>query len=825
MVAKETKNKKQETGKIEKYDPSKIEPKWQKKWKETELYKFKEDSKKEKYYPLVELPYPSGDLHIGHWFSFVTADVHARVHKMMGKNVFFTNGYDAFGLPAENAAIKRGIHPKDWTIKNMETMTKQFETMGSMIDWSHTTAACFPDYYKWNQWIFIRMYEKGLAYRGKMLSNWCPQDQTVLANEHVENGKCWRCGSEVVQKEIEQWFIKLTEYADQLIWPEPDKNGLSNGVDWPISVRVAQNQWIGKKEGVKIKHKVIGTDLEFESFSAYPAWSWADRYIVIAPEHSIVKKLVKGTKEEKKVMKFVEEMSKKTDLERQETKEKLGVFTGRYAKDPFGGPDMPIWLANFALINFGTGIIRCSGHDERDIEFAKKYGLKTGEAVVKRENGNAATPHDGMGGILKDSGPFTGRDVWEVVPEVINWIEKQEIGIRFVNYHIHDWSVSRQRYWGTPVPMIHCKKDGIIPVPDDQLPVELPYDVDFTPKGKPPLASNKEWMKVKCPKCGGEGLRDPETLDTFFDSSWYFFRYLNPHYDKAPFSKEDAKKLTPVDIYFGGAEHTLGHTLYARFFTRFFKKLGLVDFDEFAKKRVQHGVILGPDGARMSKSKGNVVNPDDVVKEYGADAARVYLCFMMPYDATAPWAPGGMWGTYRFLKRVWDLQYNLNDKELSKTDLFEMHSAILKVQEDAGSTKFNTGVSTLMKWINYLSAKESITPEEYKKFLLLLAPFAPHIAEEIYQTYFAGDKEFKSIHAQNWPLFDEKYLTTESVTIVIQINGKLRDSIQVESTKLKIQSEIEQLAKKSSKIQKYIEEKKILKTIYIPGKVLNFVVA
>ena len=485
---------------------------------------------------------------------------------------------------------------------------------------------------------------------------------------------------------------------------------------------------------------------------------------------------------------------------------------------------MPIWLANFALINFGTGIIRCSGHDERDIEFAKKYGLTTGEAVAKRENGANATPHDGMGGILKDSGPFTGRDVWEVVPEVIDWIEKQGIGKRFVNYHIHDWSVSRQRYWGTPVPMVHCKKDGIIPVPDDQLPVELPYDVDFTPKGKPPLASNKEWMKVKCPKCAGEALRDPETLDTFFDSSWYFFRYLNPHYDKAPFNKEDAKKLTPVDIYFGGAEHTLGHTLYARFFTRFFKKLGLVDFDEFAKKRVQHGVILGPDGARMSKSKGNVVNPDDVVKEYGADAARVYLCFMMPYDATAPWAPGGMWGTYRFLKRVWDLQYNLNDKELSKTDLFEMHSAILKVQQDAGSTKFNTGVSTLMKWINYLSAKESVTPEEYKKFLLLLAPFAPHIAEELWQKHFAGAKEFKSIHSQSWPLLDEKYLTTESVIIVIQINGKLRDSIQVESSKLKNQNEIEVLAKKSLKIQKYIEDNKIIKTIYIPGKVINFVV-
>ena len=511
---------------FKKYNPSEIEKKWQDKWEADGLYRFEFEpskdsgqarmtSSKGKYYTLVELPYPSGDLHIGHWFTFVAPDVLSRFKRMQGYNVFFPMGYDAFGLPAENAAIKRNIHPQDWTEKNIETMTRQFESMGTMIDWDHVTITCKPEYYKWNQWIFQKMFERGIAYRGKTLSNWCPTDQTVLANEHVENGKCWRCGDTVVQKEVEQWFLKITDYAEQLIW---QKDG--NGVDWPNSVMAAQNDWIGKKEGVKIKHQVIGMDLQFESFSAYPAWSWADRYIVIAPEHPIVKDLVQGTEFEKEVMDFVKEMASETELERKETTEKKGVFTGRYAKDPFGGPDMPIWLANFALMNFGTGIIRCSGHDERDIEFAKKYGIKTGEVVSPRANGQAATPHDGEGGILKDSGPFTGRDVWEVVPEVVDWIEAQGIGKRHINYHLHDWSVSRQRYWGTPVPMIDCPTCGIVPVPEKDLPVTLPYDVDYQPKGKPPLASNEDWLRVDCPKCGGQAKRDPETLDTFFDSSW-----------------------------------------------------------------------------------------------------------------------------------------------------------------------------------------------------------------------------------------------------------------------------------------------------------------
>lgn len=844
---------------FERYEPSKIEAKWQKVWQEHKLYTFKRTHKDKKpYYTLVELPYPSGDLHIGHWFTFVAPDVLSRFLTMKGEDVFFPMGYDAFGLPAENAAIKRGVHPQDWTLKNIETMTVQFETMGTMIDWNHVTITCKPEYYKWNQWIFEKMYEKGIAYRGKTLSNWCPTDQTVLANEHVEDGKCWRCGDTVVQKEVEQWFLKITNYAEKLLW---NKDG--NGVDWPNSVMTAQNEWIGKKEGVKITHKVVGMDLTFESFSAYPAWSWADSYIVIAPEHPVVEKLVAGTDHEKEVMDFVAEMAAETELERKETTEKKGVFTGRYAKDPFGGPDMPIWLANFALMNFGTGIIRCSGHDERDIAFAEKYHIPTREVVDKRKSGKAATPHDGEGGLLHDSGPFSGKDVWKVVSEVIDWIEMQGIGKRYVNYHLHDWSVSRQRYWGTPVPMIHCQKCGMVPVPEKDLPVTLPYDVDYQPKGKPPLASNPEWLHTTCPKCGGEAQRDPETLDTFFDSSWYYYRYIDPGYDKGPFDPKKVQEFMPVDIYFGGGEHTLGHTLYARFFTKFFKDLGLVDFDEFAKKRVQHGIVLGPDGNKMSKSKGNVINPDDVVKEFGTDAVRVYLSFMMPYSATGPWSTTAMYGSFRFLKRVWDLQYkiqdlgftikeermpdgagNRQDPAMTSKDLYEMHRTIKKVTEDIAETRNNTAVAALMEWLNFLEGKVNtgsgiISGEEYKTFLLMLSPIAPFMTEDIWQSLQNQDSRIKiqenresliinpesfvSIHQQSWPVFDKKYLVADTVVVAVQVNGKLRETVSVATGSS--EETVVTAAKATEKVQKFLEGKEVKKVIYVPGKILNFVVS
>lgn len=811
---------------IERYNPRLIEKKWQDAWREAGLYKFDLDSgqarmtsSKGKYYTLVELPYPSGDLHIGHWFTFIAPDVLSRFKTMQGYNVFFPMGYDAFGLPAENAAIKHGVHPKDWTEKNIETMTKQFETMGTMIDWDHVTVTCKPEYYKWNQWIFEKMYERGIAYRGKTLSNWCPTDQTVLANEHVENGKCWRCGSVVVQKEVEQWFLKITDYAEKLLWDEK-----GNGVDWPKSVMTAQNDWIGRSEGLQIEFNVQNADLKISVFTTRPETIDGCSFIVIAPEHKLV-----STIHSKEVEDYVKASLSKLEQDRLiDAKTKTGVDTGYKAVNPVTGKLIPVYIADYVLGNYGTGaVMGVPFADERDREFAKAYNLPLIETSFKAH------------------------------PE----------GKKVVQYHLRDWSVSRQRYWGTPVPMIDCPKDGIVPVPEKDLPVTLPYNVDYQPKGKAPLASNEEWMKVKCPKCGREALRDPETLDTFFDSSWYYYRYIDPHYEKGPFDVEKVKQLMPLDIYFGGGEHTLGHTLYARFFTKFFKDLGMVDFDEFAKKRVQHGIVLGPDGNKMSKSKGNVINPDDVVREFGTDAVRVYLSFMMPYPATGPWSTTAMYGTFRFLKRVWGLQEKISnfksqisngkgvteaggphrvpaaiakpsdgggdwqdpDSGLTHEDLFQMHTTIKKVTEDIAETKNNTAVAAMMKWLNFLEAKETISTQEFTKFLLILSPFAPHITEELWQLQKlsaneAKDVVFKSIHQESWPSHDNSLIVSDMVTVAVQVNGKLRETIQVASLDIKNESKIEEIAKKSEKMQSYLVGKSVKKIIHIPGKIVNFVV-
>lgn len=886
--------------KIGRYTPSDFEPKWRTVWAENDIYKFSLDPKKKTYYPLVELPYPSGDLHIGHWFSFATADVHARVHRMKGENVFFTNGFDAFGLPAENAAIKRNIHPQDWTMSNIASMEKQFATMGTMIDWSHETITCLPEYYRWNQWIFTRLFEKGFAYRDKMLTNWCPVDKTVLANENIENGKCWRCGTEVVQKEVEQWFIKITALADELMWKEADEKGLSNGVNWPTSVKVAQNQWIGKKEGIEITYPVVLSDskesnLTVTIFTTRPDTNYGATFVAIAPEHPLVEEILKQIQDEqikKNVREYVEAAGKKTELDRMaEGMEKSGAFTGAYAVNHLTGYRMPIWVSDFVLSNFGTGaLVGVPGHDMRDFQFAKKFDLEIKRVVVGSDGDTSeittAEQVQEEEGTMINSDFLNSMDIHDATEKIIDYMEEKGWGKRTVTYHIHDWSISRQRYWGTPVPMIHCDTCGIVPVPDEELPVVLPYDVDFAPKGEPPLASNKDWLHTTCPKCGGEARRDAETLDTFFDSSWYFWRYLNPHFDKAPFDDVLVREMMPVDIYFGGSEHTLGHTLYARFFTKFFKMLGMTELSEFAAKRVQHGVILGPDGNRMSKSKGNVINPDDVVREYGTDAARMYLCFMMPYDATAPWDPKGIWGVYRFLKRVWDLAEKVNYQEgvaevertegsslaeqawtggddrqgpmISTKDRVVMNKTIKKVGDDAGATKFNTAVSELMKWLNYLEAKETVGGEEYHNLLLILAPFAPHMTEELWQKFFSSDERaqvgakfsraaiemskpkqgasadsensasslrasFVSIHQQPWPEVDEQYLVEETVTVAVQINGKMRGTITLSSEEMGSKEKAIEMATSEENIFKHLDGKTAKTVVYVPGKILNFV--
>jgi len=825
----EQKQKSKNENKAFRYNPAEIEQKWQKRWEEENLYRFKMDLQKQTYYNLVELPYPSGDLHLGHWFSFVTADVHARAKKMQGKNVFFPNGFDAFGLPAENAAIKRGIHPQDWTLGNIKTMLKQFETMGTMIDWSHQAITCLPEYYKWNQWIFLKMFEKLLAYRGKALSNWCPKDQTVLANEHIEGGKCWRCGSEVIQKEVAQWFLKITAYADKLIWSE------NSHVDWPKSVKEGQNNWIGRKEGINITYKIEESDETVTVFTTRPDTNFGATFIALSPENKLVYKVTKS-KNKKEVEKYIQESKKKTELERvAEDKEKTGVFTGSYAINGLSGFKMPIWVSDFVLSGYGTGaLVGVPGHDMRDFQFAKKFGLEIKRVVIASDQDRSPITESKQiredEGRMVNSDFLNGLDIHEATKKMMNYMEQKGWGKRVTTYHLRDWSISRQRYWGTPVPMIHCKQCGIVPVPYDRLPVELPYDVDFTPKGVPPLASNKKWLKVKCPKCGGKAERDPETLDTFFDSSWYYYRYLDPHYEEAPFDTELADKFMPVDVYYGGAEHTLGHTLYARFFTKFFKDLNLVNFEEFAKRRVQHGVILGPDGNRMSKSKGNVVNPDELVREFGTDTVRTYLCFMMPYEATAPWSPDAIWGVYRFLKRVWEMRRMLRVKsQMTIKDIVYMNKTIKKVEEDIQEMKFNTAVATLMAWINHLESKESISEEEYKNLLLLLAPFAPHMTEELWQNIFLRDtrnfnKNFDSIHKHSWPVFDNHYLEDQEISIAVQINGKTREIVKIQQSEFGIQNEVEKKAKISEKVKKYLANNTLKRTIYVPGKVINFVV-
>lgn len=805
---------------MNKYIPVKVERKWQKKWSGARQDKLDLSKPGRKFYLLVEFPYSSGDLHIGHWFAFAVTDIFGRFKRMNGFNVFFPVGFDSFGLPAENAAIKRKLHPRDWTLKNIETMTEQFHLIGAIHDWDHVVVTCLPEYYKWNQWIFLKMLERGVAYRGKALSNWCPQDSTVLADEQVVDGKCDRCGADVQLKEVSQWFLKITEYADRLLWKGDE------GVDWPKSVKEGQNNWIGKSEGAVIKFKVKNSPEVIEVFTTRVDTLFGATFLVLAPEHPILAKIVPKNYS-KDVARYQSISAGKSQVERQEMREKTGVATGALAVNPVSGEDIAIWIADYALMGYGTGALFGDAHDQRDVEFAKKYKIPLKPTLVTGDRNqderilNLKEVFTGDG-ILFDSGKFSGLASAVAREKITAELEKGGNGWRHLTYHLHDWSISRQRYWGTPIPVINCPKCGAVPVPYKDLPVELPYDVDFTPRGKPPLATAEEWMQVKCPNCGGEAQREPETMDGFFDNSWYFFRYLSPKDDKQIFDQGIVKKWMPVDVYFGGAEHTLGHTMYSRFFSKFFKDIGLVDFEEYALRRVNHGVILGPDARRMSKSRGNVVNPDKEVKSYGADAIRTYLAFIGPYDLVAPWNPGGIRGVYNFLQRTWKLAESVDKKaSLSEEDRYEMNRVIKKVGEDIEAVKFNTGVSTLMEWLNHLSRKAhdgKVSAVEYKTFLTILAPYAPHITEELWEMLSAKG----SIHDQEWPTYDEKLAAAKTVTLVVQVNGKLRDKLPVGAGIG--QKEAEKLAIASERVQKFLGGKSPQKVIYIRDRLINIVV-
>lgn len=833
------------------YKPDSIEVKWQKVWRQKKLFKASNTESKKKYV-LVEFPYPSGDLHMGHWYAFAPADVYARFSRMQGYEVLFPIGFDAFGLPAENAAIKRGVHPRDWTYGNIKTMTKQFETMGPSFDWDRQVISSDIEYYRWTQWMFLQMYKAGLAYRAEIPANWCPECQTVLANEQVENGRCWRhSDTEVVQRNIEQWLFKLTAYADKLLWPEDPKK---RKVDWPDSVVDGQNNWIGRKEGINIRYKVVDSDEEIICWTSRPDTNFGATFVVLAPEHPFTLKI--STQEHKqKVKEYIKRSQKRTELERvSEGRNKTGIFTGRYVVNQLTDEKLPVWVSDFVLAGVGSGaVVGVPGHDKRDFEFAKKFKLPVKRVVVGSDGDKspitniAQVEEEETEGVMVNSGFLNGLDIHQATKKVMDYLEKKGWGKRVVSYHIHDWTISRQRYWGAPIPMIHCPKcarldpsgQGIVPVPEKDLPVKLPYKVDYTPRGKAPLATAPDFVNVKCPKCGGDARRDTDTMDTFVDSSWYFFRYASPHYKKAFADPKLVKHWLPVDLYFGGSEHTLGHTMYARFITRVLHDLGYVPFDEFALKRVHHGIIMGPDGYRMSKSRGNVVNPDAEVKKYGADTVRLYLCFMSPHDQGGPWDPSGIMGVHRFLQRVWDLVVNdrnivLIEAQDSRDVLAAQHKTVKKITEDLVSLKFNTAIASMMEYLNLLrkmpqgkvkrvgtsKVRCAEWDEALRTLVLLLAPFAPHITEELWQNVL---HQKGSVHVAAWPTFATEFATEQITEIPVQVNGKLRGTVQVEHDEAGKQDRVEKEARAVDGVNRYLEGKKIQKVIFVLGRLINFV--
>lgn len=845
-------------------DFSKIEKKWQKIWEKEGIYKISDKvkglpaqaGKKDNFMLLTEFPYPSGNLHIGHWYAFAVPDILGRYLRMKGKNVSYPIGFDAFGLPAENAAIKRKINPRDWTEQNIKYMTSQLKSMGAAFDWDRAVSTIDPGYYKWTQWIFLKLYEKGLAYRAKTSVNWCPKDKTVLANEQVVSGLCERCDTPVVQKDIEQWMFKTTAYADRLI---DDIEGL----DWPQTTKLAQKNWIGRSEGALIKFKVIlneakqseeskkrsfanaQDDNSIEVFTTRVDTIFGCTYVVIAPEHSLVKNLKFEIKNYNEVDKYIKEANRKSELERMtEDKQKIGVeLKGIKAINPFNNEELPVFVADYVLGHYGTGaVMAVPAHDERDWEFAKKYGIKTKTVILRSgsdEESNKAFCEDG---ILVDSGEFTGMTSEKAREAMTKWLKEKELGGPKKTYKLHDWVLSRQRYWGVPIPMIKCETcvsagstlDGYIPVAEKDLPVKLPKLDDFLPtgEGKSPLVKAKKWASVKCPQCGNKAERETDTMDTFVDSSWYFIRYADPKNKKKFADAKKMKNWLPVPMYVGGTEHNTMHLLYSRFFTKALHDLGLIDFNEPFIGRRNHGVILGLDNQKMSKSRGNVVDPDKEVANFGADCVRMYLAFMGPYDQGGPWNPTGILGIKRFLERVYKLFNirtpdvpNIDKKENKRTSGVQklnslLHKTIKKVGEDIENFRFNTAISSLMILLNVME-KNSKTYElkNLKIFLNLLAPFAPHLSEELWRNIL-GNK--KSIYLEKWPEYDPKLIAEEKFELVIQINGKVRDKILADSDIS--EEEAIKLAFSSEKIQKEISGKKIKKSLYIKGRLVSIVV-
>lgn len=818
----------------EKYVPREIELRWQQRWEVDKLYQSSVDVARQKFYFLTMLPYPSGDLHIGHWYAMTPSDARARYLRMRGYNVVFPIGFDAFGLPAENAAIKRNVHPKEWTYQNIENMRGQLRTMGAMWDWEREAVSCDPDYYRWSQWFFLQLYKHGMAYRKMSPVDFCPNCNTTLAREQVwgDDRHCERCETAVVKKDLEQWFFKITDYADELL----DFSKL----DWPERVQRLQTNWVGRSEGAYVTfHTESGDALEV--FTTRPDTLWGATFMVIAPEHPLVES-VTTDRHRKAVESYVAAAVRQTDIQREAAdKEKTGVFTGGYAVNPVNAERIPIWIADYVLVTYGTGaIMAVPAHDERDFAFARHFGLEIRPVVQSEDeffesDGVTMTEPNMHPGMMINSGPLTGTPADQAVVRTIAWLEERGCGKGAVNYRLRDWLISRQRYWGAPIPITYCTKCGAQPVPESQLPVLLPDDIEWRPTGESPLKYHPSWQHTACPTCGGAATRETDTMDTFMCSSWYQYRYLSPDYQDGPWDLEEFSYWMPVDTYTGGIEHATMHLIYTRYFTKALRDIGILDFDEPMLQLRNQGIILGEDSEKMSKSRGNVVAPDSLVEKYGADAVRSYLMFFARWDQGAPWSGSGIEGVYRWLQRVWRIA---NDKNITNINASraqaqdrpvrdlrrKVHQTIQQVTYDLENFEFNTVISALMELTNALNAarKDGMVGREVylegvETLLKLMAPVTPHISEELWERLGRP----YSVHQQSWPVADAEAAAAEEITLVLQVNGKVRDRIVVPAD---ISADLAQArALESKHVQRYLDGQDPKKVIYVPGRLVNVV--
>ena len=820
----------------ERYNHIEIEEKWQKYWEDNNVFKTVEDETKKKYYVLEMFPYPSGKLHMGHVRNYSIGDVIARCLKMQGYNVLHPMGFDSFGLPAENAAIQRGVEPGKWTWANIAEMEEQLKQLGLSYDWDREVQTCNPDYYKWMQWIFIQFYKKGLAYKKENPVNWCPSCQTVLANEQVVDGCCERCKSPVGKKNLSQWYFKITDYADRLL------DNLDKLEGWPTKVKVMQKNWIGKSIGAEIDFPIADTDKLLKVFTTRADTLFGVTYMVMAPEHPYVMELVKGTEYEPAVLEYLDKVQHMNDIERTSTtNEKTGVFIGHYAVNPVNGKKVPIYISDYVLMGYGTGaIMAVPAHDQRDFEFAKKFELDIIPVVDPGNDEidvNNLTEAFAAEGTMMNSGKFDGMNNKEAIEAVINWLDSEGIGKKTVNYRLRDWLISRQRYWGTPIPMIYCEHCGWVPESEENLPVLLPEDVEFTGTGASPLTTSAHFAHCKCPKCGADAKREMDTMDTFLDSSWYFLRYCDPKNAEEAFSKEKADYWMDVDQYIGGVEHAILHLMYARFFQMALYDLGLTKFEEPFKNLLTQGMV-NKDGRKMSKSIGNVVSPEEIISKYGADTARLFILFAAPPERELDWSDAGVEGSYRFLNRVWRLVYEFAkdwkggsaeyeiktaaDKELN----YVLNTTIKKVTEDVGGRfSFNTAISSIMELVNELykykeleDANQAFMEKAIETLVIILSPFTPHICEEMWE----GLGYTESLKDVAWPVYDEAALVKDTIEIVVQINGKVKEKLNVSNNLSR--EDLEKEALSNENVKALVEGKNIVKVIAVPNKLVNIVV-